>query len=198
LAIDLLRHIHEAVPDLSTVVERDDSAIQVAMDGVVLIDEVDAHLHPRWQRQIGFRLTQAFPMLQFIVTSHSPFVAQAANDNGLFVLRQAEGYGFVEAIQPLRSVRGWRVDQVLTDRMLFDMEGTRDEETEQLMERHRQLVAKREWGDLDEAERDTLIKLEQELADVLTAPGESVETRKQQEQMRRYVEETLTTLNERR
>ena len=61
--------------------------------------------------------------------------------------------------------------------MLFDLEGTRDEETEQLMEQHRQLAAKREWGQLTAPERDALIRLEQQLAEVLTAPGETVESR---------------------
>jgi hypothetical protein len=196
LAIDLLHHIHEAVSDFSAVVQRGEEGPCVTMDGVVLIDEVDAHLHPRWQRQIGFRLCRAFPKLQFIVTSHSPFVAQAANDHGLFVLRQPEGYGFVEAVQPIRSVRGWRIDQVLTDRMLFDLDGTRDEETEQLTEQHRQLAAKREWGQLTAPERDTSIRLEQQLAEVLTAPGETVESRQREQSMQRFVAETLTALKE--
>lgn len=44
--------------------------------GVVLIDELDLHLHPKWQRKIVDVLTQAFPRLQFIATTHSPFVIQ--------------------------------------------------------------------------------------------------------------------------
>ena len=43
---------------------------------------------PIWQREIGFLLRQSFPRMQFIVTSHSPFVAQAASDGGLIVLRR--------------------------------------------------------------------------------------------------------------
>ncbi len=91
LAVDLLRHVHESIADFSTVVERSEDGIAVTMDGIVLIDEVDAHLHPRWQREIRFRLCKVFPRIQFIVTTHSPFVAQAAQDHGLFVLRQPEG-----------------------------------------------------------------------------------------------------------
>jgi hypothetical protein len=52
LAIDLLRHIHGAVTDFSSVVKKTAAGIQIVMDGVVLVDEVDAHLHPRWQREI--------------------------------------------------------------------------------------------------------------------------------------------------
>lgn len=44
--------------------------------GVVLIDELDLNLHPRWQRSIVGDLRRAFPRLQFIVTTHSPFIVQ--------------------------------------------------------------------------------------------------------------------------
>jgi predicted ATP-binding protein involved in virulence len=45
--------------------------------GVVLVDELDLHLHPRWQRNIAEDLRRAFPKLQFIVTTHSPFIVQS-------------------------------------------------------------------------------------------------------------------------
>ena len=45
--------------------------------GVVLIDELDLHLHPKWQRRIVADLRRTFPMLQFICTSHSPFLIQS-------------------------------------------------------------------------------------------------------------------------
>ncbi|HZH76905.1 MAG TPA: AAA family ATPase, partial [Archangium sp.] len=50
----------------------------VDVPGVVLIDEVDAHLHPTWQRRVGLWFREHFPKLQFIVTTHSPLVCQAA------------------------------------------------------------------------------------------------------------------------
>jgi energy-coupling factor transporter ATP-binding protein EcfA2 len=58
----------------------------IKRSGVVLIDEIDAHLHPAWQREIGFWLRGHFPNLQFLVTTHSPIICQAADPNGLFVL----------------------------------------------------------------------------------------------------------------
>lgn len=45
--------------------------------GVVLIDEIDLHLHPKWQRSVIGNLMQAFPLVQFIATTHSPFVIQS-------------------------------------------------------------------------------------------------------------------------
>jgi len=51
----------------------------VDVPGVVLIDEVDAHLHPTWQRRVGLWFREHFPKMQFIVTTHSPLVCQAAD-----------------------------------------------------------------------------------------------------------------------
>lgn len=49
----------------------------VETSGIVLIDEIDLHLHPKWQRQIVGALSEAFPKIQFVVTTHSPFIIQS-------------------------------------------------------------------------------------------------------------------------
>ena len=59
---------------------------RVICPGVVLIDEIDVHLHPAWQRQIGLFLRQHFPKVQFIVTTHSPLICQAADVGTVFRL----------------------------------------------------------------------------------------------------------------
>jgi predicted ATPase len=61
--------------------KNDDPAINY-LPGVVLIDEIDAHLHPTWQTQIGQWFTKYFPKLQFIVTTHSPLICRACGDHG--------------------------------------------------------------------------------------------------------------------
>ena len=50
--------------------------------GVVLIDEIDLHLHPRWQRSVVRDLTETFPRLQFVATTHSPFIVQSISTGG--------------------------------------------------------------------------------------------------------------------
>lgn len=55
-------------------------------EATVLIDEVDLHLHPRWQRTVITQLTELFPMTQFILTTHSPAVVQGAIDLGMKVV----------------------------------------------------------------------------------------------------------------
>lgn len=54
--------------------------------GIVLIDELDLHLHPEWQRQVVETLRDLFPQIQFITTTHSPFVVQAAREGEVLVL----------------------------------------------------------------------------------------------------------------
>ena len=66
LVLDLARRLATANPDMK------DPAKQA--EAVVLIDEIDLHLHPKWQRQIVGNLTRTFPKCQFIATTHSPQV----------------------------------------------------------------------------------------------------------------------------
>ncbi len=85
LMIDILRHMDQAYGDQS-LVELSEEGLVVPHPGVVLIDEIDVHLHPAWQREIGFWLKKRFPMVQFLVTTHSALVCQAADENGIFHL----------------------------------------------------------------------------------------------------------------
>lgn len=57
--------------------------------GVVLIDEIDLHLHPKWQRQVVRDLQEAFPNLQFIASTHSPFILQSLDVGEVIDLNQA-------------------------------------------------------------------------------------------------------------
>lgn len=54
--------------------------------GLVLIDEIDLHLHPNWQRRIVSDLKSAFPKIQFVATTHSPFIVQSLKSNEVWNL----------------------------------------------------------------------------------------------------------------
>ncbi|MGL5052228.1 MAG: AAA family ATPase [Cetobacterium sp.] len=54
--------------------------------GIVLIDEIDLHLHPKWQREITGLLRELFPNIQFIASSHSPFIIQSMNKKEIISL----------------------------------------------------------------------------------------------------------------
>ena len=58
--------------------------------GMVLIDEIDVHLHPRWQRQVVGHLKETFPRIQFVCTSHSPFIIQSLRSGELRLLDPTE------------------------------------------------------------------------------------------------------------
>lgn len=73
-----------------------DGSLYVEPPGVVLIDEIDAHLHPSWQTRIGDWFLKVFPNVQFIVTTHSPLVCRAAVDDTVWrlVRREEDGVGY--------------------------------------------------------------------------------------------------------
>ena len=58
----------------------------VGLPGIVGIDEVDAHLHPAWQKRIGDWLMERFPMIQFIVTTHSPIICRSSENGSIWRL----------------------------------------------------------------------------------------------------------------
>ena len=82
--------------------------------GIVLIDEIDLHLHPAWQREIIPKLVQTFPNCQFIVSTHSPQVLSDVAPEAVFLLRQKEGNVTVE--HPEESF-GQTSDRILEDIM---------------------------------------------------------------------------------
>lgn len=87
-------------------------------NGVIIIDEIELHLHPEWQNKICNVLKRAFPNTQFIVTTHSPHVIQTAEHNQVIAL---EGINGILNKKDLESARngfsGWSIEEILTDVM---------------------------------------------------------------------------------
>lgn len=83
-------------------------------EAVVLVDEIDLHLHPKWQRDLVPTLSKIFPNVQFIVTTHSPHVLQSMGDVNLYVLRRNAESGEIEAERSsVTNFTGWRVEEIL-------------------------------------------------------------------------------------
>ncbi len=193
LAVDLLMRVYQATDHFSRYVElTKEKPPRILAEGIVLIDEADAHLHPSWQRELGQRLCQVFPKIQFIVTTHSPFIAQEATDGGLFVLKAGES-GAVTVEKPIESVRGWTASQILTS-PLFGLNSTRDPETEEKIRESGRLNAKEQAKKLSKVEKKQLAELRKWLEKRLTAPGETYEEMLRRGEMNSYVEETLKRL----
>ncbi|WP_374199960.1 hypothetical protein [Kitasatospora sp. SUK 42] len=72
LVVDILRQLHDTYGALR--VERDSGHPVVTVPGVVITDGIDAHRHVSWQKRTGGRLMQHFPLVQFLVTTHSPYI----------------------------------------------------------------------------------------------------------------------------
>ena len=83
-------------------------------DGIILIDEIDLHLHPKWQRMIVPKLLEVFPNCQFIVSTHSPHIITHVQPESLFLLKQTDNGMIAE--KPSESY-GKNVDRILEDLM---------------------------------------------------------------------------------
>ena len=87
-------------------------------EAVVLVDEIDLHLHPKWQRDLVPTLSKIFPNVQFIVTTHSPHVLQSMEDVNLYVLRRDAESGEIEAERSRETnFTGWTVEEILSETM---------------------------------------------------------------------------------
>ncbi|MEG4032713.1 AAA family ATPase [Microcoleus sp. w1-18aA5] len=84
--------------------------------GLVLIDEIDVHLHPKWQRQVVKDLTKTFPSIQFVCTSHSPLVIGEVEASCIRVLERDEETGKVISTIPLESY-GLDANRILEEQM---------------------------------------------------------------------------------
>ena len=76
--------------------------------GVVMIDEIDLYLHPHWQKHVLQDLTKAFPMIQFIVSTHSPFIVQSLQEGQLVSFDDnvlTSGEPFREGLEDITSER---------------------------------------------------------------------------------------------
>ena len=84
-------------------------------EGVILIDEIDLHLHPKWQRMIVTKLGEVFPNCQFLLSTHSPHVMTHVQPESLFLLSMTPDAGMV-CERPLESY-GKTVERILEDLM---------------------------------------------------------------------------------
>jgi predicted ATPase len=147
LLADILRHLIAAY-GLDGMAERDDDGnLRIVRSGVVMIDEIDAHLHPEWQREIGFWLKRHFPNIQFLVTTHSPIICQAADENGLFVLPEPGSSDVPRALttDEYRKVITSRPDTILLT-PAFGLQNTRSPRAVQSRAEYSKLMAKKRAG----------------------------------------------------
>lgn len=132
----------------------------ISAPGVVLIDEVDAHLHPSWQKHVGLWFRRHFPNVQFIVTTHSPLVCQSATEGSVWRLPRPgnqERGGRVVGLDLDRLLYGNVLDAYSTE--AFGLDNTRSEEAQKKLLRLAQLNRKELRNGLSVAEQHEQQKL---------------------------------------
>lgn len=129
--------------------------------GLVLIDELGAHLHPRWQMRVVEAFREAFPHLQFICTTHDPLCLRGLYDNEAVVLRRTpHGHIFHLADDELPPLSGLEVDELLTSEA-FGLNSTLSPDLDDKLRRWQNLLAERR--EPSAAERAELEDLRKEL-----------------------------------
>jgi predicted ATP-binding protein involved in virulence len=111
LVMDIARRCTILNPHLS-----EEAASQTP--GVLLIDEIDMHLHPGWQQQVVDLLREAFPLMQIVLSTHSPHVLSTVDSNSIRIIRLRDGQGLLKT--PELQTRGVESADVLATIMDVD------------------------------------------------------------------------------
>ncbi|MFJ2279626.1 AAA family ATPase [Pseudomonas sp. NPDC087803] len=126
LAMDIMFHLTNSSFDMESA------------QGVVMIDELELHLHPRWKIQIVERLRQLFPRVRFIASTHDPLCVHGLKSGELWVMaKHPKDQSFL--LEQIDVPPGSRADEVLTGPW-FGLESTIDTETLLLMSEHSELL----------------------------------------------------------
>jgi ABC-type glutathione transport system ATPase component len=173
--------------------------------GVVLIDEVETHLHPRWKMQIMGGLRRALPGVTFIATTHDPLCLRGMRNGEVIVMRRVvqahnnhdhKENQKIEVRSDLPDITKMRVDQLLTSDF-FQLSSTDEPEMEQQLAQIADLLAKRERKErLDAFELEALNSFERDIASAMPV-GTSEAHRIVQEAVALYLQERRKVTAER-
>lgn len=141
--------------------------------GIVLIDEIDMHLHPNWQWRVVDALKNTFPKVQFIATTHSPIIIASCKEEKLITLQLEDIFlDKPSEIVPGKTVKGWMVDSVLKQYMNTE---NRDPETVEKLKHLSELAKLKLSGDMNNTARKEYEELIDELSEVLPEDDIAIE-----------------------
>lgn len=151
---------------------------------VVLIDEIETHLHPRWKMQVMSSLRKALPRVTFVVTTHDPLCLRGLDDGEVQVLHRDENRN-IEKLLDLPSIKGMRSEQLLTSDY-FGLSSTADPAIEKQIAEYANAIA------IKPSERSQELNLYvervgRELADTLML-GENAVEQVVQEALKAYLD----------
>lgn len=147
LMLDIIHNMAMAYRD-HNIFSRDANGLTIVnRPGVILIDEIEAHLHPSWQRLICEWLKTRFPLIQFFITTHSPLIAQSASEGGLYVLPLPSEISQGQKVRRLERHEQERVSLGRAEKVLlgeaFGLKQTWSRQAETIVARWQTLTAKR-------------------------------------------------------
>ncbi|MGO4003473.1 AAA family ATPase [Pseudomonas fluorescens] len=151
--------------------------------GIVLIDEIETHLHPRWKLRVVSALRRAMPNVQFVATTHDPLCLRGMRGGEVHVLVRDDNQQ-VQALTGLPDVRGLRAEQLLTSDY-FGLSSTADPELEGALQRL--ALPPHARAATDSVDQDALRSLRW----IGDTPGEQIVN----EALRRFIDEASSTSN---
>ncbi len=162
MVADIASRMAEANPDM-------DDPLQ--SNGIVLIDEVDLHLHPKWQRTIIGNLIKTFPNIQFIVSTHSPIILSGATNDAQVIMLREDSIIDTDA----KEYETYDISQLLLSE-LFGLKSSRSPQWDSLLSEQSDLLKKNERSLEENARLKVLDKLLSQLSF-----GDSIEQIKSRE-----------------
>lgn len=162
MVADIASRMAEANPDM-------DDPLQ--SNGIVLIDEVDLHLHPKWQRTIIGSLTKTFPNIQFIVSTHSPIILSGATNDAQVIMLREDSIIDTDA----KEYETYDISQLLLSE-LFGLKSSRSPQWDRLLSEQSDLLKKNDRSLEENARLKVLDKLLSQLSF-----GDSIEQIKSRE-----------------
>jgi predicted ATPase len=157
MILDIVRYMIE-VYGTDKVFKTTGTLNKIILPGIVLIDEVDAHLHPTWQTRIGQWFTSYFPNIQFIVTTHSPLVCRACEKGSIWRLA-APGIeiksGEIIGVDRERLIFGNVLDAYGTE--IFGEDVSQSEDSEKMLKELADLNVKSFKGTISPSEKKRMI-----------------------------------------
>mgnify|MGYP000217446759 CR=1 FL=1 len=157
LVLELIRQLVSSYAIRFQFQTTESGQLYIDLSGVILIDEVDVHLHPSWQVQIGEWFTRYFPNIQFIVSTHSPLICQSATSGSIWKIERpdsGQASGRVTEAEYNRLVYGNVLEALGTE--LFGQQIARSSDSADRLDRLATLNMKKSLGQLSPAEEEEL------------------------------------------
>ena len=157
---------------------------------VLLIDEIENHLHPTWQRRVIPALRKHFPGLQIFATTHSPFVVAGLKAGQVHLLERDEN-GVVSASTHDKDIVGWTIEEILHS--VMGVNALTDEETANKAARLQELQHKDALEDITEDEAAEMEDLRAKVSrDILAGGALNAQRERYADMMRQFLQSRLS------